>query len=49
MYRGHYRQITKNKQRQTCLAVWRGKTAYKDDVIKCFHVDYDKDGENFLF
>jgi len=31
------------------FAVWRGKTAYKDDVIKCFHVDYDKDGENFLF
>jgi len=31
------------------FAVWRGQTAYKPDVIKCFHVDYDKDGENFLF
>lgn len=31
------------------FAVWRGQTTYKPDVIKCFHVDYDKDGENFLF
>lgn len=29
------------------FAVWRGKTAYKDDVIKCFHVEWDDHNKLF--
>jgi len=31
------------------FSVWRGKTAYKDDVIKCYHMHYDKDKNLFVF
>jgi len=34
-------RLQRIKAGQKVFSVWRGKTAYKDDVIKCFHVVYD--------
>ena len=37
-------RLQKVKAGHLVFSVWRGKTAYKDDVIKCYHVSYDNDG-----
>lgn len=39
-------RLQKVKAGHFVFSVWRGKTAYKDDVIKCFNVDDDPSYEN---
>jgi len=39
-------RLQKVKAGHFVFSVWRGKTAYKDDVIKCFNVDDDPRYEN---
>ena len=42
-------RLHKVKAGHRVFSVWRGKTAFKDDVIKCYHMHYDTSKNIFLF
>lgn len=40
-------RLQRIKKEEKVFSVWRGKTQYKDDVIKCFHVEWDDHSKLF--
>ena len=41
-------RLRRIKRQGLVFGVWRGKTAYQDDVVKCYHMHPENDG-NWLF
>ena len=41
-------RLQRIKRQGLVFGVWRGKTAYQDDVVKCYHMHQEDDG-NWLF
>ena len=41
MYRVTSGRLQRIKKDEDVFAVWRGKTAFKDDVVKCYPIKYN--------